>query len=126
MVELVNLSVSLFLTALLFAAIYKILPDAKVLWKDVIVGSLFTAVLFAIGKYAIGYYLGTSGISSTFGAAGSIVVLLLWTYYTSQILFLGAVFTYVWAQQKGRNIQPSAYAVKVKKIEIEEINEASE
>lgn len=119
-VEITNFSVSILLTALLFAAIYKILPDAKVRWRDVALGSIFTAILFTIGKYAIGYYLGTSAVGSTYGAAGSIVILLLWTYYTSQILFLGAEFTYVWAKRKGHEIRPSPHAVRVKRIEVEE------
>lgn len=111
--------ISLVLTAFLFALIYKVLPDAKLRWKDVAVGSVFTAILFAIGKYAIGIYLGNSSISNTFGAAGSVVVLMVWTYYTSQILFFGAEFTYIYAMRYGRKIEPNDHAVAVVRKEVE-------
>jgi len=79
--------------ACLFAVIYKVLPDAPLSWRDVWIGAAFTAGLFSLGKYAIGLYLGTSGVASSFGAAGSLIALLLWVYYSAQIFFLGAEFT---------------------------------
>ena len=79
--------------ACMFAVIYKTLPDAPLSWRDVWIGAAFTAGLFSLGKYAIGLYLGTSGVASSFGAAGSLIALLLWVYYSAQIFFLGAEFT---------------------------------
>jgi len=79
--------------ACLFAVIYKVLPDAQLSWRDVWIGAIFTAGLFSLGKYAIGIYLGSSGIASSFGAAGSLIAVLLWVYYSAQIFFLGAEFT---------------------------------
>jgi membrane protein len=79
--------------ACLFAVIYKVLPDARLCWHDVWVGALFTAALFSLGKYLIGLYLGSSAVAATFGAAGSLIALLLWVYYSAQIFFLGAEFT---------------------------------
>ena len=97
----INILVSFALVTLLFAMIYKILPRTRILWKDVWIGSAVTALLFTIGKALIGIYLGNSGISSTYGAAGSVVVVLLWVYYAAQIFLLGAEFTYVYAQARG-------------------------
>lgn len=87
--------------ALLFAVIYKVLPDAPLSWRDVWIGAAFTAGLFSLGKYAIGLYLGSSGVASSFGAAGSLIALLLWVYYSAQIFFLGAEFTRQYAQEFG-------------------------
>jgi len=87
--------------ALLFAVIYKVLPDAPLSWRDVWIGAAFTAGLFSLGKYAIGVYLGSSGVASSFGAAGSLIALLLWVYYSAQIFFLGAEFTKQYAQEFG-------------------------
>jgi membrane protein len=118
-VNLLNLVIPLLMTGVLFGLIYRILPDAKVSWRSVMAGGMFTSVLFAIGKYAIGLYLGTSSVGTTFGAAGSIVVLLLWTYYTSQILFIGAEFTYVYAKRRGEPILPNSHAVKIIRKEVD-------
>ncbi len=93
---------------LLFALIFKLLPDAKIAWRDVWVGAGLTTVLFLVGKAAIGAYLGRSGYGSAYGAAGSLVVLLVWIYYSSQILFFGAEFTKVYANQYGSQIRPPA------------------
>ena len=79
--------------ACMFAVIYKTLPEAPLTWRDVWIGAAFTAGLFSLGKYAIGLYLGNSGVASSFGAAGSLIALLLWVYYSAQIFFLGAAFT---------------------------------
>lgn len=101
--ELVSVAVLIFL----FAAIYKWVPDAQIRWKDVWVGAIVTAILFVIGKFAIGFYLGRSSMTSTFGAAGSLVALLAWVYYSAMIFFLGAEITQVYARMKGREIRPS-------------------
>ena len=87
--------------ACLFAVIYKVLPDAPLSWRDVWIGAVFTAGLFSLGKYAIGLYLGNSGVASSFGAAGSLIALLLWVYYSAQIFFLGAEFTRQYALEFG-------------------------
>ena len=99
-------AVTFVLVTLLFAAIYKFLPDAKVAWSDVWVGALLTALLFTIGKLLIGLYLGKSTIGSAYGAAGSLVVLIVWIYYSAQILFLGAELTQVYARRYGSRIVP--------------------
>lgn len=96
-IRIANILISLGLITVLFAAIYKILPDRKLEWKDVIVGSLVTALLFNLGKTLIGLYLGRSAIGSTYGAAGSVVIVLLWIYYSAQIFLLGAEFTKAYA-----------------------------
>jgi membrane protein len=96
-----NVLASFALVTFLFAMIYKILPRARIEWKDVWVGSAMTALLFTAGKACIGVYLGNSGIASAYGAAGSVVVVLLWVYYAAQIYLLGAEFTYVYARMRG-------------------------
>lgn len=111
--KIVNFVVSFGITTLLFALIYKILPDAKVQWRDVWVGALATALLFTIGKAALGWYLSQPGTTSAYGAAGSFVALLLWVYYSSQILFFGAEFTQVYAKSYGSKIEPAENAVPV-------------
>lgn len=115
----VNILLSLGLTTLLFAIIYKVLPDAKIKWKDVIVGAFATGILFLIGKFLIGFYLGQSDFSSAYGTAGSVIILLIWVYYSSIILFFGAEFTQVYAYRFGSRIRPSDYAVWVVHKEIE-------
>lgn len=101
MLSALNFIISFGLIALLFAAIYKILPDKVLQWRDVITGALVTALLFTIGKSLIGWYLGSSSVASTYGAAGALIVVMLWTYYSSQIFLLGAEFTKVYAQHHG-------------------------
>lgn len=101
-----NFIISLGVITFMFAMIFKVLPDAKVQWKDVGVGAFMTAVLFSIGKFLMGLYLGNSTIGSTYGAAGSLVVLLIWVYYSAQILFLGAELTRVYAIRYGRGVRP--------------------
>jgi membrane protein len=91
----------------LFAMIFKVLPDARVAWSDVWVGAALTALLFTFGKFAIGLYLGKSDVGSAYGAAGSLVILLVWVYYSAQILLFGAEFTQVYAKAVGRQISPS-------------------
>jgi membrane protein len=115
-------ALSLFLnfafTVGIFATLFKYLPDAQVLWKDVIPGAIFTTVLFGIGKWLITFYFNAADPASAFGAAEGLISLLLWTAYSSQIFFLGAEFTYVWAQEHGRPIQPTKGAVRVIQQEV--------
>ena len=101
LLNLLNWFLSFLVTAGLFAAIYKILPDAQVRWKNVWLGAAMASLLFSIGRYFIGLYLGQSSFSSVYGAAGSFVVILLWVYYSAQILFFGAEFTWVCARHDG-------------------------
>jgi len=98
---------------LLFALIFKFLPDVKIQWLDVWIGALMTAILFAIGKWALGLYLGSGAPASAYGAASSLITLLLWIYYSSQILLFGAEFTQVYAVRSGRALVPAKYAVWV-------------
>ncbi len=99
-----NIVISFVLLSLLFAAIYKVLPDCRVAWRDVGVGAVVTALLFSIGKFAISFYIGSSAIATSYGSAGSLIVLLIWIYYSTQIFFFGAEFTKVYAQWWGRVI----------------------
>lgn len=96
-----NAVISFTLIAVLFAAIYKILPDRRLEWRDVVAGAIITSVLFTIGKSLIGWYLGSSAVASAYGAAGALLIILLWTYYSSQIFLLGAEFTQVYANRRG-------------------------
>jgi hypothetical protein len=109
--QVVNTLVSFGVITLLFAAIYKVLPDATIAWSDVWIGAAVTALLFTVGKLLIGLYLGYASVGSTFGAAGSLLVFLVWVYYTAQILFFGAEFTQVYARKYGSRIVPSGGAV---------------
>jgi membrane protein len=102
---------------LLFAIIFKFLPDAKIQWRDVWIGAGMTAIFFAIGKWALGLYLGSGSAASAYGAASSLITLLLWIYYSSQILLFGAEFTQVYACRAGRGIAPDEHAVRVEKKE---------
>jgi len=97
--------ISFVVTTLLFGIIFNVLPDVDVRWRDVWVGAVFTALLFSLGKYLIGLYLGRSALSSTYGAAGSLIVLLVWIYYSSQVFLMGAEFTQVWARQMGATLK---------------------
>lgn len=108
--QLLNFGVSFGFISLLFALIYKYLPDAKIRWKDVWVGAIITALLFSLGKYAIGLYLGRGSFGSAYGAAGSLIVFLAWVFYSAQILLFGAEFTQVYARKYGRQIQPSKHS----------------
>ena len=108
-----NVVTSFLVVAALFAMIYKFLPDVVISWKDVWIGAAVTALLFSAGKYLIGIYLGRTATSSAFGAAGSLVVLLFWVYYSALISFLGAEFTQVYARRYGPGICPKKHAVRV-------------
>ena len=109
--QIVNFLVSFGVITVLFALIFKIVPDVEIAWSDVWVGAIVTAFLFTVGKLAIGLYLGNSAVTSTYGAAGALVVILLWVYYSAQILFLGAEFTQVYANTYGSRIVADESAV---------------
>lgn len=121
LVYALNLLLTFGITTLLFAMIFKVLPDARIQWKQVRAGAFTTALLFMAGKFLIGYYLGHSKLSSTYGAAGSVIVMLLWVYYSAMILYFGAVFTHVYAVHTGSRIFPSEYAVWVQQVEVESV-----
>ncbi|WP_319423249.1 YihY/virulence factor BrkB family protein [Pleurocapsa sp. FMAR1] len=108
--QLLNFGVSFGFISLLFALIYKYLPDVKIRWKDVWVGATITAFLFTIGKYLIGLYLGQGSLGSAYGAAGSLIVFLAWVFYSAQILLFGAEFTQVYARKYGQKIRPDSHA----------------
>lgn len=114
----INSIFSIAVTILVFASVYKVLPDVEITWKDVWVGALVTTVIFSIGKYIIAYYLDTNNFDNAYGAAGSLVAMLTWVYFSVIILLLGAQFTYVYAQHKGRDIKPSKYAVAIEVMEM--------
>ncbi len=115
----IYLLVDLGIVVFLFAAMFKYLPDVEVRWRDVIVGATMTALLFLVGKWALGLYLGSGAAGSAYGAASSLVTLLLWIYYSSQILLFGAEFTQVYANRFGAGGKPSSHAIAVKRTEVE-------
>ena len=117
---ILNLLITLFVTSLLFAIIFKVLPDARIRWRDIRTGAITTAILFMIGKFGITFYIGSSDMGSTYGAAGSLVVLLVWVYYSSIILYFGAEFTRVYAAKYGERIHPNQYAVWIKEVQVED------
>ena len=121
MFQWINSGVILAVISLLFAVIYKILPDAVISWKDAWIGSLVTAILFLAGKFLIGYYLGRSNLGITYGTAASIIIILTWIYYSSVILYFGAEFTKVYALHSGEGIRPKKTAVFIIKREAMEI-----
>lgn len=108
---IIPLIVSGIITLILFMLLFKYLPDAVIKWKDVFVGALFTTVLFIVGKYLIGFYIGNSNVTSTFGGAGALASMMLWVYYSAMILILGAEFTQVWTRRRESRIVPSKNAV---------------
>ncbi|HEX8906440.1 MAG TPA: YihY/virulence factor BrkB family protein, partial [Longimicrobiaceae bacterium] len=110
-VAILQTLVSLVVITLLFGAIFKVLPDARIAWRDVWIGALVTALLFEIGKWAIGLYLGNSNPGKAYGAAGSLAVLLVWIYYTAMIVLFGAEFTETWATERGSGIEPEEGAI---------------
>ena len=116
---ILDLIISFVVITALFAVIFKVLPDAKTKWKDILPGALTSGILFMIGKFAISFYIGKSNVGSTYGAAGSLVVLLVWVYYSAMILYLGAEFAKAWSSYKGTSIRPNEYAVALKKVEVE-------
>ena len=108
--RLLELSVSLIVLTFVFALLYKYVPDAEIDWRDVWLGGLITSVLFTLGKTAIGFYLGQTSVGSAYGAAGSMVVLLVWVYYSALIMFFGAEFTHAWATRHG-GVTPEPHAI---------------
>jgi membrane protein len=122
-VSAMNIFISLAFITLIFAMMFKVLPDAKIKWRDVWVGSLVTTALFTAGKYLIGFYLGNSSVNSAYGAAGSLVVILIWVYYSTVIFLFGAELTSVYAEKTGSEITPYHHAVKVQMIELEKDQE---
>lgn len=117
-----NVLIVFLIIAVLFTVIFKTLPDGKVGWRDCIIGASFTAFLFMIGKFAIGAYLGSSAIGSVYGAAGSVILILVWIYYSAIILYFGAEFTKVYAHTHGKKIVPNEYSFQIVKqrVELEE------
>jgi membrane protein len=113
--HVLNFVVSLLVISLLFAAMFKVLPDAKLTWRSVWVGGIATAVLFVLGKYLIGLYIGTSNPGEAYGAAGSLIVILLWIYYSALIVLFGAEFTETWAEKRGEGMEPEPGAVRVRR-----------
>jgi membrane protein len=111
--QVINFIISFGVITLLFASIYKFLPDVKLPWKNLWVGAAVTSLLFTIGKLALGLYLGNGTVGSTYGAAGSLVVLLIWVFYSAQILLIGAEFTQVYSKYRGKPIRPSKHAVPI-------------
>ena len=114
LIHAVNFTVSFAIITALFAALFKVLPDAEIGWRDVWVGAIATSLLFVLGKYAIGLYLGRNEPQSAYGAAGSLAVLLLWVYYAAMIVLFGAEFTKTWAKVRGSGITPENGASRVK------------
>ena len=110
--QLLDLLLAFGLITLLFAVIYRFLPDVRIAWGDIWFGAAVTALLFTLGKFAIGLYLGRSGVGAAYGAAGSVIVLLVWIFYSAQILFFGAEVTQVYARRYGSQIEPNRYAIK--------------
>ncbi|MBD1397625.1 YihY/virulence factor BrkB family protein [Pontibacter sp. JH31] len=119
LVTIGNMLVSILIATIIFAAIFKVLPDAKIKWPNVWVGAVVTAVLFTLGKYVLNIYFQHDPLADTYGAAGSLVLILVWVYYTSIIFLLGAEFTQVYSEEHDRGIQPTDTAVKVEKQEVE-------
>ena len=109
-----NLVVSLLVISLLFAAMFKVLPDAKIAWRSVWAGGIATALLFVLGKFLIGLYIGKSNPGEAYGAAGSLIVLLLWIYYSALIVLFGAEFTETWADKRGEGIEPEPGAIRMR------------
>jgi len=126
LVYVINLLVVFGIITLLFTVIFKTLPDGKVALRDCLIGASFTALLFMIGKFAIGAYLGKSAIASWYGAAGSVILILVWVYYSAIILYFGAEFTKMYATTHGQKIIPNEYSVQIikPKIEIDQIKMA--
>ncbi|MXV16668.1 YihY/virulence factor BrkB family protein [Hufsiella ginkgonis] len=116
---IVNAAVSFLVIALLFGIIFKVLPDVKIRWKHVRAGAFFTACLFMIGRFVISLYIEKTASGSTYGAAGSLIVVLLWIYYTAAILYFGAEFTQAYTEYAGARIEPADYAVHVEQKETE-------
>lgn len=121
-IQLTDSVLTFIITTFLFSLMFKVLPDAKIKWKDVLIGGLVTSVFFTLGKLAIGYYLGRSDLATVYGAAGSIMIIMVWVYYSSVILYLGAEFTKVYAKLYGGKILPNEFSIWIKTEEIQVAN----
>lgn len=119
LVEWINIGITFLVTATLFGIIFSVLPDARIRFRDVLGGALFTAGLFMLGRYLISVYMQFAAPASAYGAAGSLIVLLLWVYYSAAILYFGAEFTKVYAEKYGNGITPTTYSVKIIQQEIQ-------
>jgi membrane protein len=115
----INVSITFIVTVSIFAVIFKVLPDAKIKWEDVFAGAIATTLFFMLGKFGISFYISKAHVGSTYGAAGSLIVLLLWVYYSSIILYFGAELTRAYAVEYGSPIEPNDYAVTTQLIEVE-------
>ncbi len=116
---LIDAAINFLVLSALFGVIFKFLPDVRIQWKDVRSGAIFTAILFMVGRFLIGFYIQTTGQESTYGAAGAIIIVLLWVYYSAAILYVGASFTRAYAENKGTRIVPAEFAVHVVEKETE-------
>jgi membrane protein len=116
----VNIVILFATTTMLFSIIFKTLPDGDIAWKNALIGSSFTSFFFMFGKFAIGFYLGSSTVATVYGAAGSVIIILIWVYYSAIILYFGAEFTKVYANAHGSKIIPNTYAVSIK-VEVVEL-----
>lgn len=121
---IINIILTLIITTVIFAVIFKVLPDAKIKWRDVLSGAIATSILFMLGKFGISFYISKANVGSTYGTAGSLVILLLWVYYSAIILYFGAEFTKAYAVKYGSEIRPSSYAVSTKQVEVEMGNQS--
>ena len=119
LIYILNLLLTYLISSFIFAAIFKVLPDARIKWRHVWAGAFVTAAFFMVGKFLISYYLGHTRMTTTYGAAGSVIVVLLWVYYSAMILYFGAAYTHAYVQYKGTRIYPNSYAVWVQLIEVE-------
>ncbi|MFC5283130.1 YihY/virulence factor BrkB family protein [Pedobacter alpinus] len=118
-IDILNLGITFIVLMSLFAIIYKVLPDVEITWKQVKSGAFFTALLFMLGKYIIGLYIQYAAVGDIYGAAGTVVIVAVWVYYSAAILFFGAEFTWAYAKVREDNIKPSKHAVAMKFIEVE-------
>ena len=121
---ILDLVLNFVVITVLFGVIFKVLPDARIKWKDIMAGAIATAILFMLGKFAISFYITKANVGNTYGTAGSLVILLVWIYYSSVILYFGAEFTKAYAIKYGSRITPNNYAVIAKTIEVEHRNES--
>jgi membrane protein len=118
-VYIINLLLTFGITTLIFGVVFKVLPDARIKWRDVMAGAVATSILFMLGKFGISFYISKTHVGTTYGTAGSLVILLVWVYYSAIILYFGAEFTKAYAVQYGSQIHPNDYAVTTKQVEVE-------
>jgi membrane protein len=121
-IDALNLGITFLVLMVLFGVIYKVLPDVEIKWKQIKAGAFFTALLFMLGKYLIGLYIQFAAVADIYGAAGTVVVIAVWVYYSAAILFFGAEFTWAYAKVRGDTIRPSKHAVAIKQVEVEQDN----